>query len=141
MCDGCGKWRRIPAALGLAFLTDNWQCADNHWESAFAACDAAEDLSEYPVPVGSTLKHTQPQQQQRPLGPWDSDCVSWLDDAKDAWRQKWRGALDRCEWTDDQQDGAEAAKKSLAGIAVRAVGGGGQREDVSGARGAGGIAE
>ncbi|KAK7248222.1 hypothetical protein SO694_00081185 [Aureococcus anophagefferens] len=39
-CDGCQKWRKIPAAVDTSRLPERWFCQLNHWDAARRSCEA-----------------------------------------------------------------------------------------------------
>jgi hypothetical protein len=62
-CDrkSCGKWRKVPAHVDSAALSDNhWYCEHNHWDvPERRSCEAAEDSDESEAGAGQTDTRTQ----------------------------------------------------------------------------------
>jgi hypothetical protein len=48
---GCGKWRRLPAHIKAADLPDRFVCTMNHWDTARASCEAAEEAEHNEQPA------------------------------------------------------------------------------------------
>ena len=43
MCNGCGKWRKIPMNICLDSLPAKWYCKDNDWDE-YSSCKVAEQV-------------------------------------------------------------------------------------------------
>ncbi|XP_052175016.1 B3 domain-containing transcription repressor VAL2 isoform X2 [Diospyros lotus] len=41
-CDGCSKWRRLPADI---LLPPKWTCLDNIWDESRSSCSAPDELN------------------------------------------------------------------------------------------------
>lgn len=49
-CDGCRKWRRLPAQVDVSGLPEHWFCALNRWDPLRNRCEAPEEV-EQPIPI------------------------------------------------------------------------------------------
>ena len=50
-CDGCQKWRRLPAHVDVASLPERWFCSMNRWDSQRSQCSDPEEVAPAAAPV------------------------------------------------------------------------------------------
>ena len=102
-CDGCEKWRKIPADVDTSRLPERWYCKHNHWDAARQSCEPPEEVEA---------------DTDRPAAPPSSDTKKrrkWSDSEEERLRQgvevhgagNWTKIRDQCGFKGDPATGYE----------------------------------